>query len=805
MPKAFEEASWFLGRTSADQTWNALVGSHEMAFSAGVGSRTVRTIDPSDPKYYEGWANILNFHFRDPETGVMDPVVRKILDGQNDQEILRWFHKHEGMLYAKEAYTLVGEGKGATKLMGGELDEHLLGKLNETRSAVGAYIPDNETALMLSAAKENGKPLSGGDVQKFLTERFGKNPEKLQPINGLLITSSKEYKDQERLIDTFQRRVMRFLGAMPEDVFARHPLTVAVYDKELRLNMAAMADAKGVDRLTPDEINRAVSNARERARQEVERTLFTIVRRTGASSSQTMKLLFPFYAAYENTLKRWGGMSMDNPSIVSTAARTIAQVVNGQMVVDRDGNEITDATKLQGDTTANLVVRVPQGFIKALPAEWQQVVENSFKNINIPLRSLDVITQGNVGNPGFGPFATLPTYLIVKQKPELEDALKPFFPVGIPQSATDIFTPSVLRRLNTVWSKDEMYVRTYNQMLRYETYLYNQGKRTDAPLPSEIESKTNKFFFLRALTSISAPFAIAPELDFYAQTFRQLQTKYADYTDPATGKRVYGMAEAEFLKQYPDFFEATVSLSKNVGGIEPSIQTVRNLRKYSNLMAMAQGKGDPELIGFLADDGDDKYTFSQAAYQWQYGHGATPGAGSTYRQNRTSNELLKDANVKRGWVEFQQIQQIIKAYQIQNGITSDSDPQMKVVKNAKSLWVQAKAKENLDWYSEYVSPDRAKYARRAEILDAALKDKKWMAQNGERTVIKGMAMYLETRKVIAQLLEERKLAGGSRSLDANTNSDIADAFQLFRDNLIAGSPETEKFLNRYFSNDTVVV
>jgi hypothetical protein len=805
LPKAFEEASWFLGRTSADQTWNSLVGTHEMAFTAGVGSRTVRTIDPSDPKYYEGWANILNLHFRDPESGIMDPVVRKILDGETDKQILAWFRKQEGSLYAKEAYTLVGEGKGPTKIMGGELDEHLLGKLNETRTAVGAYIPDNETALMLSAAKADGKPLSGGDVQKFLTERFGKSPEKLQPLNGLLITSSKEYKDQERLIDTFQRRVMRFLGAMPEDIFARHPLTVAVYEKELRLNIAAMADAKGADRLTPDEINRAVKNSRERARQEVESTLFTIVRRTGASSSQTMKLLFPFYAAYENTLKRWGGMSMNNPAIVSTAARTIAQVVNGQMIVDRDGNEITDAKQLQGDSAANLVVRVPEAFIKALPGEWQKVVENSFKNISIPLRSLDVITQGNVGNPGFGPFATLPTYLIVKNKPELEDALKPFFPVGIPQSATDIFTPSVVRRLNTVWSKNEMYVRTYNQMLRYETYLYNQGKRTDAPLPDEIESKTNKFFFLRALVSISAPFAIAPEIDFYAQTFRQLQTKYADYVDPATGKRVYGMAEAEFLKQYPDFFEATVSLSKNVGGLEPSVQTVRNLRKHSNLMALAQGKGDPELIGFLADDGDDKYTFSQAAYQWQYNKGATPGAGSNYRQNRTSNELLREANVKRGWAEFQQIQQLIKAYQIQNGITSDNDPQMAVVKDAKTQWVRAKAKENLDWYSEYVSPDRAKYARRAEILDVALKDKKWMMQNGERTVVKGMALYLETRKVIAQLLEERDAAGGSRSLDAKSNSDIADAFQLFRDNLIAGSPETEKFLNRYFSNDTVVV
>ena len=805
LPKAFEEASWFLGRTSAESTWNALVSSQEMAFMAGIGSRSVRTIDPADPRYFEGWANILNMHFRDPESGIMDPVVRKILDGEDNEKILGWFHTSDGSMYATEAYTLVGAGKGVTKLKGGELDEHLMAKLHETRQAVAAYIPDNETALMLSAAKETGKPLSGGEVQQFLVERFGKNPENLKPLNGMLVTSSKEYKDQERLIDTINRRVMRFLGSMPEDVFARHPLTVAIYEKELRLNMASLADAKGVDRLTPDEINRAVSNARETARQEVERTLFTIVRRTGASSSRSMKLLFPFYAAYENTLKRWGGMAMDNPMLVATAARTIAQVVNGQMIVDRDGNQLTSAEQLQDNDGANLIVSVPQSFIDKLPAAWKPVVENSFKNISIPLQSLDVITQGNVGNPGFGPYATLPAYLVLKQRPELEDALKPFFPVGAPQNATDIFTPSVIRRLATVWRQDELYVRSYNQMLRYETYLYNQGKRTDAPTPSEIKDKTNKFFFLRALTSISAPFAIAPEVDFYAQTFRQYQTQYADYRDPTTGERVYGMAEAKFLEQYPDFFEATVSLSKNEGGIEPSVQTVRNLRKHSDLMAYADGKGDPELIGFLADDGDNAYTFSQAAYQWQYNNGATPGGGSTYRSNRTPGELLREANIKRGWTEFQQLEQAINAYKIQNGITEDKDPQMKVLKEAKSMWIQQKASENLDWYSEYVSPDRAKYARRADILNKALKDKKWMAQNGDRAVVKSMALYLEARNQIGEILKQRDAAGGSRSIDANKNADIAAAFDMFRTNLIAGSPEFEQFINRYFANDTVVI
>jgi hypothetical protein len=805
LPKAFEEASWFLGRTSAENTWNALVSSQEMAFTAGIGSRSVRTIDPADPKYFEGWANILNMHFRDPETGIMDPVVRMILDNMDNQEIMRWFRTHKGSMYATEAYTLVGKNKGVARLQGGELDEHLMAKLHETRQAVASYIPDNETALMLSAAKETGKPLSGGEVQQFLVERFGGKPENLKPLNGMLVTSSKEYKDQERIIDTINRRVMRFLGSMPEDVFARHPLVTQIYEKELRLNIASIADAKGADRLTPDEINRAVSNARETARQEVERTLFTIVRRTGASSSRSMKLLFPFYAAFENTVKRWGGMAMDNPQIVATASRTIAQVVHGQMIVDRDGNQITSAEQLQGSEGANLVVRVPQSFIDALPSSWKPIVENSFKSISIPLQSLDVITQGQPGNPGFGPFATLPAFLVLRQRPELEDALKVFFPVGAPQNASDIFTPSAIRRLATVWRKDELYVRSYNQMLRYETYLYNQGKRTDAPTPTEIKDKTNKFFFLRALTSISAPFAIAPEVDFYAQTFRKYQEEYADYRDPVTGERVFGMAEAKFLEQYPDFFEATVSLSKNEGGLEPSLQTVRNLRKHSDLMAYADGKGDPELIGFLADDGDNAYTFSQAAYQWQYRQGATPGGGSTYRQNRTPGELIRESNIKRGWAEFQQLEQAINAYKIQNGITDDKDDQMKVVKQAKSIWIQQKAEDNLDWYSEYVSPDRAKYARRADILEKALKDKKWMAQNGNRAVVKSMALYLEARKQLGEILKQRDAAGGSRSMDANANADIAAAFDMFRTNLIAGSPEFEQFINRYFSNDTVVI
>lgn len=795
VPEVFQDATWFMGRTSAEDTWNAMIGTQEMAFSTGIGARTVSLVKNNDPRYFEAWANVLNMHFRDPETGIIDPIVRKILDGETDQDILGWLTRNkEGRLYANDTYTTPRQAFGLTALKGGELDEDLLEKINITRGAVKLYLPDEETALFFSTAGPEGKPLTGGELQNYLRNRFGDNPENLPDINGLLVTTSKEFRDQERLIDTFNRRVMRFLGSLPEDVFARHPLARATYNRQVRTNIENIAKAKGTDKLTAEEINAAIRGAREDSRREVERTLFTIVRRTRASSSQVMQLLFPFYAAFENTAKRWSGIVAENPQAVATAGRTIAQIVNGQTVIDQDGNRITDAKQLAGGTYASLVVQVPQGFIDSLPKQWREVAQNAFKTVNIPLSSLDVITQGQPANPGFGPYAVLPTYLILRNRPELEEAFKPFFPAGMPQSATDLFAPAAFRRLRSMWTQDELYVRTFNQMLRYEAYNFNSGKRVDEPTLQEITDKTNKFFMLRAFSSLTMPVAITPEMDFYQQTYRQFLNQYGP-----------GEAEAKFLEMYPDYFEATVSLSKSPGSLEANMDTVRNLKKFRGLMAEAEASDNPELIGFLANDFDGQYTFSQAAYQWQYRQGAYPGSKNTYRQNRSPEELLRDASIKRGWTQFNSLMGQINAYKIQNGIVSDDDDRMELINAAKQLWVRAQAEENFDWYAEYISPDRGKYEKRALILKKALSDKAWMAQNGDRPVVKAMATYLDVRDQIGFILKQRDAAGGSAMLSAQSNKDIVYVMDQVKQQLIAESPEFEQFLNRYFINDTVVV
>jgi hypothetical protein len=147
----------------------------------------------------------------------------------------------------------------------------------------------------------------------------------------------------------------------------------------------------------------------------------------------------------------------------------------------------------------------------------------------------------------------------------------------------------------------------------------------------------------------------------------------------------------------------------------------------------------------------------------------------------------------------------INTYKIQNGIVSDTDPRMETINAAKQLWTRMQAEENFDWYSEYISPDRGKYERRALVLKRALQDKNWMRQNGNRTVVKAMATYLDVRDQMAGILKSRDAQGGSMMLSAKSNADLVFVFDQVKQQLIAESPEFEQFLNRYFINDTVVV
>lgn len=807
IPKVFEGASWFRKQVSADSTWSNLASSQQMAFMAGDGAYVAKIISPNDPRYFDSWQRTINFHFRDPETGRLDPVVERIFKGETDEQIARYLlTDKEGQQWAAHVFPSEDGSVVNAKLPdffpGGQIkvnartvdaEEFVIEKIQQLRNATELYIPTPEMRERLLDLVD---AVRVGDIERqaalnidelYLRENFGKG-QSLPTINALVIPTSREARNQERIIDRFNKQVFRWLGSLPEDTFSRFPLAQDLYDKRMKQEIARRIELGETD-ISLAEMNALANNVRNNVRVEVERTLFTIKRRTGAS--QSLSMIFPFYAAWENTLKRWGGIAAESPEAIAKASRAIAIGLNSMDVRDAQGNPVDKI-----DADSYLLFKTPEWFIKALPKEWENVAQTAFTSVRIPLRSLDIIFQGEPLNPGFGPYVAFPANQILKRQPRLEEILRPIFPVGVPQSDASIFLPAAARRLASLGNQDEQYVRTFNQILRYELYKYNQGLREEQPGVQEIEEMTKQYYILRTLTSLISPAAITPQsdYDFYIQQLRSLREEYG-----------IKEADAKFLQMYPDFAEATLSLSTNPASVEPSYGVVDNLKKYKGLMADAAAAGETNLIGWLADDGDGKYDFSQAAYQWQYKNGPFPGEADTYRTNRNPETLARDANIKRGWLSYRQIQDEMKAYMIQNGIPSETDPRMKQFKDAKSVWLQAMYESNPDWYAEYISPDRGKYIRREQVLLNAFNDEQWMAQNGNRPVVRAAAQYLDMRSQVREFLLARKEAGGSKSLDADANSDVKLAFDAFVTQLETESPEFSDFVNRYFPNDPVVI
>jgi hypothetical protein len=90
-------------------------------------------------------------------------------------------------------------------------------------------------------------------------------------------------------------------------------------------------------------------------------------------------------------------------------------------------------------------------------------------------------------------------------------------------------------------------------------------------------------------------------------------------------------------------------------------------------------------------------------------------------------------------------------------------------------------------------------------LKQAKANKKWMEQNGNRPVVKSAMLYIDAREKMVNALMQRDRTGGSRSLTAKSNQDLANAWDTFVAQLGAESPEFSDFYNRYFTNDPVVV
>jgi hypothetical protein len=776
-------------RTDNTDSYRRFVDHPSQFFAAEHNNFVEDVLTPNMPDYYSGWANQLNTFFRSPD-GRIDPLVEQMLNGARPEEIVKWLRKPENVGYARRFNIDVPGIKVPSERLNASIEaEDFVGDLY---SAFNRYLPDAQMQETFRA----------GQITEIWLRNHFKNATELPDIVGRIVPTSPQARNIMDATAKVIDRAFYFLGSLPETTLARHPLARAIYRSgyqdrlDVALSTKRLNTGNAKAELTVDEINNLRRDVVESTRKEVNKTLFTIIRKSYAG--EKMRFIMPFFNAWENTIRRWSGLATENPAVVARAGQIVSSLRNQPNVIDAEGNPTNEFSY-----DNKIVVPMSEGAISAIEKipVWGRGMADAIRatgtQVSIPVRSLDVLFQGEY-LAGFGPLVVMPVNELVKAKPDLEDiftsSVLPVLPFGTQEGVLRQLLPPAAQKLASLAGQDELWSRTFNTVYRYELIKYNLGERESMPSLEEVSKLTNDFYKVRILSNLVMPFAAQYDspLSFYSQQFRKLQD-------------VYGRdAEVLFLEMYPEMGPALVSSSFNPTGAQASQKAFGNIKKYGDLVSQI-GQTAPEMIGFLVNDPDGKYDFSEAVYAWQYGNAPVPGSTDKFRERRDPAQLKRDANIKVGWIEFRKNMNLLDSQLQAQGYQSYSESGAEELQALKQLMVTDLSQRNPDWQADYLNVDRGKWIYRMQAMRSMLSNPKWMSDNGNRQVVQAMAIYLQARGQVARELQTRKSYGAASTLAAEDNADLDGYWNSVIYQLKSGSPEFEDFFNRFLQNDPVTL
>ncbi len=792
---------------SSAGTYSRLMDSNSDFLASKLSTKGIGAIAPGDLKYEAELANSLNRDFAN------STAIRMLAKGMKPAEVADWLkHDVAGQDLRKRLDTQFLKskktGKEERKNLGLEYDEvdNYVAKIN---GFLDNYLPASNQVLRDKLAKR--ELITEADIR---ASHVGIDDVDKPVIHGNVLAEN--IKNNSLIsIKGITDGLFKFLGSMPEDAWARHPLYRNLYQDELRRRLDIMGGMKK-DRLTPLEQEAAMKKAHDFAQRGVKNILFNIERRTNLATH--LKFISPFFSAQENAVKTWAKMGINNPAIINRGAIIWNAPNRAGLVTDQEGNVVP-----AGQSTPNDIIWLEMpDWAKRLPLIGPGI--SVLDQQGIPKQSLDIIFAGGLnvlysgkGSIPFndvipvGPYVAIPASELAKRQPGFEDVLKwalPFGPINGP--AYEGLLPAWIKRAQTLFAgqNSQEYVRAYQ--LIHTTELHN-AKKDGREMPSEstIKRMTDDYYKMRVVANLIMPYS--PRFD---SPYRLYLDKYREYQRSYPG---LGEADAKFLQDYPEFFDFAVSLSSNKTGALATQGTYANTKKYGDLVSSVY-KDDPSLVGLITNNptGND---FSQAVYDWQYSTSVGPGTADTFRGNANAQDAEKQNQVKLGWIKYRNVMNQIDADLKNRNLKTVEDKGAEDLKMIKGLTVMAlkmqrddKGNPVLDsggqpvitpWFQDYSDLDGTKTIRIVSGMNKILNDPKFVK---DQTDAKGnlnrtwasVSMYLQLRQQLSNELASRPV----KSLRAKANVDIAAVYDITVGKLKDDIGFSDIY-DRYFTQDQV--
>jgi len=823
----------YFSKVGAEHTVDKTAGDGNLIMNSGPASQRQSILDPNDPRYFEGRANVLNHMFRDSSTKELDPIVKRILAGEHPDAIAQdLISSPQDVAYVREFLQYHhGNIEDATDLV------------HKVANSLHLYAGEPE---VLDALRNKGE-ITTSQLRDWLTKPtpFNQPAKELPQLAASLLPMSAEGRHQMTvggIVNNGTARIFRFLSAIPENVLARHPLANAVYNENMRHSLNYAMQRRAEEGLSPQltlgQINALQDRSREVARRQVMKTLFTIEQRSSAARS--LRFVFPFYTAWDNVLRRWGGFMVHTPeSVAFLADRANLFFANSVITNNQTGQREYDYGKAITHPQ-DYSVMLPQWTNKALgpmdavgsavtggrlfPKMSQSEIDKYTQGVTIA--SPDVMFQGMPWNPGIGPMMAAPLAAIVDSQPSTEKLLSWAFPVGVPSGMGSLkgavagtlkmFLPATINKLTAQSDGNLSFDNAMNRISQFASLQVKTGQLAQMPTAAEIRDMTAKFWGLRILAGVFMPYSATynSPVTWYASTLRQMRATAV--ADPSRGLNASQVADIAFLDKHPEAFAILPSLSQNSGGGYATAKTVDNQQKYKDVLALGSSLGvGNAAMSFVENYGQGQYNpadFSQVAYNWQAANGPTQSGGA-YRDSKDPTALQTQAYEAEGWTQFNKIYGEFTAEVKSQGVDPNAPnlPASTITKLgqvrktiANAIFV---ATGNTAFRDAFVNKDNTRFDDRNQFYGHLLGDKQFMADHGNDPVVKSIAAYLTARGQVSDYMISADQQTGDQSYLTLTSSKNAVARQWLQStvqDLMNRSIAFSDWYHQTFLGDTVV-
>lgn len=706
-------------------------------------------------EYYGNWSDLLNDQVRN------SPIWYKMLEGQTDEQITNWLRNTtEGARLRRE---LPHKGYNPERWV----EEH--------RQALNFYLPDKDLQTVLRDRKIKGSEL----------RRIG--PEAMPEIYGPDLEMIAGDRGFGAAIGRMTDKIYHALGTVPTDVLSRQPFFKGMYDLKMR-NLIRAADEAD---LTPSVIAGYEKLAREFALRQVKRTMYDLVDDT--NFTQAIRFLAPFWGAQQEAIVKWFNIAIERPETVARFYVGLNQVYNRLTVVNEDGVPTKSPNNLlHYNSNDRVILQIPKNLTKIAPFDKML---KEFGSVGFTFGSANTAFQGdNFMLPSLGPLVTIPADKLVNQMWDTHATqfdqnffYRWLFPVGRPSPGTT----GVMEQIFPGWGRRMMQVQdgqdsrawsnTYFSVQR-ELELDHKKRGLPPPSPEEVDRATKWHYALRVMASFGAPVQLEfrPKHQFYLDAYHEMIRQYGP-----------GEAFDRFVKKY-GADAARYAASSSTAYVPPTAKGMAEWEQNKQLIAKYPGWADAIISPDAWSD-----QFSSDAYGAQFAIKLGPGTNQALRTSQDPAERARTTDVRVGWLKYRQLMSAVNAELYNRGLTSVEQKGAEDLKAIKDGWVADMRKKNPAWSDDMDTFSNTIYGRIRD-LRSFVYDKRF----DNRPDIKGVRQYLLIRDQVAQSLDDyHATTGGSRSLQAQENTDLRNWFYGQVGQLIQDNPSFGEFYTRYLESD----